>query len=77
MVYGWRNNPVAATCHFTAAAMFADCAERVAKISTRLPMHSFKSTEYKARALMEEACGVAALVDKWVRVGSKHRWEVK
>lgn len=77
MVYGWRNNPAASAMHFQAAALFTDCAQRAAKIAERFPIFEAKRSEAQIKATLEISAGMAALVDKWVRVGSKHRWEVK
>lgn len=77
MTYGWRNNPVAASMHFASAALFTDCAQRAAKITDRFPIFEVKKTEASVKAMFETAAGHAALVDRWVRVGKAHRWEVK
>lgn len=77
MVYGWRNNPVAASMHFASAALFTNCAHRAAKLADRFPIFESKRSEAQVKAMFETAAGHAALVDRWVRVGSKHRWEVK
>lgn len=77
MVYGWRNNPVASAMHFQAAALFTDCAQRAAKIAERFPIFEVKKTEASVKAMFETAAGYAALCDKWVRVGTRHKWEVK
>lgn len=77
MVYGWRNNPVKAALHFTAATTFADCALKAQKIADRLSIYRFKVVEYQTKAMFETACAFEAMCDKWVRVGTKHRWEIK
>lgn len=75
MVYGWRNNPVKAALHFTAAAMFADCAQRGFRIAERLPIYRFRAVEAQVKGMFESAAGMAALCGKWVRVGTKHEWQ--
>lgn len=77
MVYGWRNNPAASAAHFVAAALFYEAARHADKIAERLPIFKFRADEARVKSTFECAQAYAALVDKWVRVGTAHRWEVR